>query len=157
FQFSDCPLLNSTACFPRLSFMSTTASLQAEIERVGRQIFDLIDRKQSLANFLGQNAFQKWFMEWSMQNEAFKTQMFRFVDVLPTLTSPNEVVRHMEEYLHDANTPGSWLLRGALTLGKVIPAIPAVIIRKNVLELANVFIAGTDGKSALPNLQRIWK
>ena len=52
-----------------LSCMSTTASLQAEIERVGRQIFDLIDRKQTLANFLGQNAFQKWLMEWSMQNE----------------------------------------------------------------------------------------
>ena len=137
--------------------MSTTVSLQAEIERVGRQIFDLIDRKQSLANFLGQNAFQKWLMEWSMQNEAFKTQMFRFVDVLPTLTSSSEVVRHMEEYLHDVNTPGSRLLRGALTLGNVIPAIPAMIIRKNVLELANVFIAGTDGKSALTNLQRIWK
>jgi RHH-type proline utilization regulon transcriptional repressor/proline dehydrogenase/delta 1-pyrroline-5-carboxylate dehydrogenase len=137
--------------------MSTSTSLQAEIERVGRQIFDLIDRKQAPANFLKENGFHRWLMDWSMENEAFKTQMFRFVDVLPTLTSSNEVVRHMAEYLKDTNAPVSGLLRGALTLGSVIPAIPAMIIRKNVLELANIFIAGTDGKSALPNLRRIWK
>ncbi|MGA8655574.1 MAG: proline dehydrogenase family protein [Chthoniobacterales bacterium] len=136
--------------------MSTSASLQPEIERVGRQIFDLTDRKQPPANFL-KNGFYSRLMDWSMQNEAFKTQMFRFVDVLPTLTSSNEVVRHMAEYLKDANAPGSGLLRGALTLGSIIPAIPATIIRKNVLELANIFIAGTDGRAALPNLRRIWK
>lgn len=137
--------------------MSTSTSLQAEIERVGRQIFDLIDRKQGPTNFLEKNGFHRRFMEWSMQNEAFKTQMFRFVDVLPTLTSSNDIVRHMAEYLKDANAPVSGLLRGALTLGSVIPAIPAMIIRKNIVELANIFIAGSDGRSALPNLQRIWK
>jgi len=34
-----------------------------------------------------------------MRDPVFKTQMFRFVDVLPTLTSPDDVVKHMLEYL----------------------------------------------------------
>ncbi|MBY0384991.1 hypothetical protein K2X05_07520, partial [bacterium] len=67
--------------------------LQTRIENKGREIF------QSLGDN-GQSIFNKdwWYgkiMEWSMQNPAFKTQMFRFVDVLPTLSSSSEVARHL--------------------------------------------------------------
>ena len=91
-----------------------------------------------------------------MRDPVFKTQMFRFVDVLPTLTSPDDVVKHMIEYLKDVKAPVSSLLRGALTVGRLIPAIPATLIRQNVLAMANLFISGQDGKSAFPNLRRIW-
>jgi len=37
-------------------------------------------------------------MEWAMRDEHFKTQLFRFVDVLPALTSSAEVSRHLKEY-----------------------------------------------------------
>ena len=40
-------------------------------------------------------------MEWSMKDPAFKTQLFRFVDVLPSLNSSADVVRHLQEYLGD--------------------------------------------------------
>ena len=38
-------------------------------------------------------------MDWSMQDERLKVQLFRFVDVLPMLNSSREVARHTQEYL----------------------------------------------------------
>jgi RHH-type transcriptional regulator, proline utilization regulon repressor / proline dehydrogenase / delta 1-pyrroline-5-carboxylate dehydrogenase len=137
--------------------MKSSISIQSEIEQIGRQIFSLIDRRETSVNPLKKHDFYGRLMQWSMQNEAFKTQMFRFVDVLPTLTSSNDVVRHMAEYLKDAKTPVSSLIRGALRVGSIVPAIPALVIRKNVLAMANLFIIGTDAKSAFPNLKKIWK
>ena len=37
-------------------------------------------------------------LEWCMQNESFKVEMFRFIDVLPYLNSSEEVARHIKEY-----------------------------------------------------------
>ena len=37
-------------------------------------------------------------MDWSMKDPAFKVEMFRFVDVFPTLRSAPEVARHLQEY-----------------------------------------------------------
>ena len=36
-------------------------------------------------------------MDWSMKDPVFKTQLFRFVDVLPSLNSSAEIVRHLLE------------------------------------------------------------
>jgi RHH-type transcriptional regulator, proline utilization regulon repressor / proline dehydrogenase / delta 1-pyrroline-5-carboxylate dehydrogenase len=137
--------------------MSTVSSLQPEIERVGREIFSLIDQEQNSPALFKKGDFYGRLMEWSMRDESFKTQMFRFVDVLPTLTSAEDVVKHMSEYLKDAKAPVSGLMRGALKVGGLVPAIPAAVIRKNVLAMAKLFITGSDGKSAFPNLQQIWR
>ena len=136
--------------------MSTIATSQSEIEQLGRAIFDLIDKDRRDPSLFGDKDFHGRLMEWSMRDPVFKTQMFRFVDVLPTLTSPDDVVKHMIEYLKDVKAPVSSVLRGALTVGRLIPAIPAALIRENVLAMANLFISGQDGKSAFPNLRRIW-
>ena len=51
--------------------------------------------------------WQGQIMEWSMKDENFKTEMFRFVDVFPVLQGHDEVYRHLEEYLlkPNLNTP----------------------------------------------------
>src|SRR5258708_17300478 len=137
--------------------MNPGALLQQEIEHTGREIFALIDQSQREAAVLRRNDFYGRLMDWCMRDESFKTQMFRFVDVLPTLTSAHDVVRHLSEYLRDSKTPVSGLLRGALSVGTVLPAVPATVIRKNVAAMANIFITGKDGPSALKNLRQIWK
>ncbi len=63
----------------------------------------------------------------------------------------------MAEYLSSVKTPASGLLRGALAFGRLLPAMPARLIRQNVLAMANIFICGRDGKSAFPNLRRLWR
>ncbi|HEY2456677.1 MAG TPA: proline dehydrogenase family protein, partial [Candidatus Acidoferrum sp.] len=137
--------------------MSNVPTIQSEIEQLGREIFDRIDRDRRSPSLFRHNDFHGRLLDWSMRDPVFKTQMFRFVDVLPTLTSPDDVVRHMIEYLKDVKAPVSSLLRSALTVGRLIPVVPATLIRENVLAIANLFICGRDGKSAFPNLYRIWK
>jgi RHH-type proline utilization regulon transcriptional repressor/proline dehydrogenase/delta 1-pyrroline-5-carboxylate dehydrogenase len=137
--------------------MNSVAPLQSEIEQRGRQIFALIDKFQDNTAVFRRNDFYSRLMEWSMKDEAFKTQMFRFVDVLPTLSSSSDVVKHLAEYLKDAKTSISGLMRGALTVGRIAPALPAALIKRNIMAMANIFITGTDGKSAFPNLHQIWK
>src|SRR5689334_22196121 len=41
-------------------------------------------------------------MEWSMGDESIKLQLFRFVDVLPLLRSPETIARHLREYFGEA-------------------------------------------------------
>jgi RHH-type transcriptional regulator, proline utilization regulon repressor / proline dehydrogenase / delta 1-pyrroline-5-carboxylate dehydrogenase len=137
--------------------MNPGALLQQEIDHTGREIFALIDQSQREAAVLRRNDFYGRLMDWCMRDESFKTQMFRFVDVLPTLTSADEVVRHLSEYLRDSKATVSGLLRGALSVGSVLPAVPATVIRKNVAAMANIFITGKDGPAALKNLRQIWK
>src|SRR5215467_1514570 len=119
--------------------MSNVTNIQAEIEQLGRQIFDLIDKDSASRSLFGKRDFYGRLMEWSMRDPLFKTQMFRFVDVLPTLRSPDEVVEHLSEYLNDTHTPVSTFLQGALRVGRFIPPVSAAIIRKNILAMANIF------------------
>ena len=137
--------------------MSNVANIQAKIEQLGRQIFELVDKDSRSRSLFAKKDFYGLLMEWSMRDPLFKTQMFRFVDVLPTLRSSEEVVEHLSEYLNDTNTPVSAFLQGALRVGRFVPPISAAIIRKNIVAMANIFITGADAESALPNLRKIWK
>jgi RHH-type transcriptional regulator, proline utilization regulon repressor / proline dehydrogenase / delta 1-pyrroline-5-carboxylate dehydrogenase len=137
--------------------MSNLPNIQANIEQLGRQIFELVDKDSRSRSLFAKKDFYGLLMEWSMRDPLFKTQMFRFVDVLPTLRSSEEVVEHLSEYLNDTNTPVSAFLQGALRVGRFVPPISAAIIRKNIVAIANIFITGAEAGSALPNLHRIWK
>jgi len=137
--------------------MSKVANIQADVEQLGRQIFDLADKDCNSRSLFGKKDLYSRLMEWSMQDPLFKTQMFRFVDVLPNLRSADEVVSHLSEYLNDTKTPVSTFLQGALRIGSFIPPVSAAIIRKNIVAMANIFITGADNKSALRNLRKISK
>jgi hypothetical protein len=75
--------------------------MQSEVEAIGREIFArMAGAKPKLfshSNLTGQ------LLEWSMQKEALKMQLFRLVDVLPVLDSNKEIARHVAEYLGDSS------------------------------------------------------
>src|ERR1700684_1705782 len=74
-------------------------SLQHAIETRGMEMFA---RMKSTKPGVFKNVTGR-LMDWSMQNEALKVQLFRFVDVLPTLNSSVEIARHAQEYLGGVN------------------------------------------------------
>src|SRR6266436_1527404 len=74
------------------------ADLESSIHTWGEKIFALIDQTEPPSLF-SSKGFYGTMMDWSMRDELFKTQLFRFVDVLPTLTSSSEIARHLQEYL----------------------------------------------------------
>ncbi|MCC6277376.1 MAG: L-glutamate gamma-semialdehyde dehydrogenase [Oligoflexia bacterium] len=123
----------------------------------------ILQRGQEILNLLGEDSgsiFNKdwWYgqiMDWSMKNETFKIQMFRFVDVLPYLNSSDEVARHLREYFSGDNQDVPPILGFGLGLGSLAPGLMASAIKKNVTQMAKMFITGANGDEAIKVLLKM--
>ncbi len=130
---------------------------QENIKKFGKEIFSYAESAPAKGGFFRKDWWYGRIMEWSMQNEDFKTRMFRFVDVLPTLTSPSEVTKHIKEYFNDLQGDGvdiAKVFNLSVGVGALAPGLMAKAIRKNVQQMAKMFITGEDPKSALPILKK---
>ncbi|MGD9337491.1 MAG: L-glutamate gamma-semialdehyde dehydrogenase [Syntrophobacterales bacterium] len=100
-------------------------------------------------------------MDWCMQNENFKVQLFRFVDVLPYLTTGESLSRHIQEYFTDQgeDIPSvlKWGARGAALGSGLAGRIIARTIRANIESMAKQFIIGENAKEALKVLTKLRK
>tara|TARA_B100001248_G_scaffold262733_1_gene261882 strand:+ start:936 stop:3899 length:2964 start_codon:yes stop_codon:yes gene_type:complete len=130
-------------------------SEQQEILKKGKEIFQQ-------ANESGNSIFNKdwWYgkvMEWSMRNEQFKTQMFRFVDVLPYLQKSSEVSRHLKEYFAESGDKLPSIFNFGVGIGSLAPGILATTVKKNVLQMAKMFIVGEDADTSIDALEKLRK
>ncbi|EHJ48172.1 delta-1-pyrroline-5-carboxylate dehydrogenase [Solidesulfovibrio carbinoliphilus subsp. oakridgensis] len=101
-------------------------------------------------------------MDWAMQNEAFKVQLFRFVDVLPYLTTSGNLSRHIEEYFAGGEAGDippvlKWGAEKSGMFGGVAAKLMGKAIRSNIEGMARQFIVGEKTKEAVKNLSRIRK
>ena len=90
-------------------------------------------------------------LDRAMRDEAFKTEMFRFVDVFPVLRSTEEIARHIQEYLLRPGLHVPAVIKMALKgagIGGVATRLATGQIAKNLENMARRFIAGTDGTDA---------
>jgi RHH-type proline utilization regulon transcriptional repressor/proline dehydrogenase/delta 1-pyrroline-5-carboxylate dehydrogenase len=134
---------------------SLTAAQNQRIVEFGSSVFkDLEDYELSPLEIRFWNARM---MEWSMSRPEFKVNLFRLVDVLPTLKTPEAIADHVRQYLtepanriHPAlgwmvgwsnSRFGTWLTSKAVRIG--------------VQQMANLFIAGHTPQEALPVLKRL--
>src|ERR1041385_3054817 len=99
---------------PQIATKTVPVDLERRIREYGEKIFALIDAAEPPSLF-SRKGFYGTLMDYSMRDENFKTQMFRFVDVLPTLTSNAEIARHLNEYLGDDSVK----LSPAMRLGQI--------------------------------------
>jgi len=97
-------------------------------------------------------------LEWAMSHPSFKTQLFRFVDVFPATTGDDDVVRHLDEYLHGgADVPK--ILDVGLDLAEHVPlgkAAAATLARRSISRVAEQFIVGQTATEAVAGLARLW-
>jgi RHH-type proline utilization regulon transcriptional repressor/proline dehydrogenase/delta 1-pyrroline-5-carboxylate dehydrogenase len=129
-------------------------SLQSEIEQRGRRIFELVDKHpESLFSKAG---FYQRLMILSMRDEQLKHQLFRFVDVLPSLSTSGEVIEHLQEYFTDAHDSRriSEFLGAGIRLARVVPWISGPVLRWNVSEMARQFIAGRNPNDVMRTLRK---
>jgi RHH-type proline utilization regulon transcriptional repressor/proline dehydrogenase/delta 1-pyrroline-5-carboxylate dehydrogenase len=69
---------------------------------------------QSKSSLLSQERWQQEMMDWAMADERLKVELFRFVDVFPTLTSRAEIDRHLGEYFDQPGLEAPRLLRAGI-------------------------------------------
>jgi len=122
----------------------------------GNEIFAGIAREKpslfSAATWTGK------VMQWSMQNEAFRNQLFRFVDVFPVLHGTEPLIRHIHEYFGAAEELPPVLASGARLagkLGRLGGSLLAKTIAANIREMARQFIIGETSAEAARGLKRL--
>src|SRR2546421_1288989 len=126
--------------------------LQAEVERRGAQIFNLVDRHPE--SIFSKAGFYQRMMEFSMRDEHFKVQMFRFVDVLASLRRGSDIVQHLDEYFADMRNGFAPLIRTGVSLARIRPIISGKFLRWNVSGMARQFIAGRNPDDVMKPLRK---
>jgi RHH-type proline utilization regulon transcriptional repressor/proline dehydrogenase/delta 1-pyrroline-5-carboxylate dehydrogenase len=126
--------------------------IQAEVERRGVQIFDLVDRHPE--SIFSKAGFYQRMMEFSMRDEHFKVQMFRFVDVLASLRRGSDIVQHLDEYFADMRNGYAPLIRTGVSLARIVPIISGKFLRWNVSGMARQFIAGRNPEDVMKTLRK---
>ncbi|RNC65623.1 MAG: L-glutamate gamma-semialdehyde dehydrogenase [Desulfuromonadales bacterium] len=134
------------------------SELNTKIVNRGKEFFGSISgEKPSLFN---KGAWMGKAMDWSMQNEQFKIQMFRFVDVFPSLTTSRLLTEHIREYFGSEQDMPPFMATGAKVagmLGSFGGAVLNKVLTSNIEEMARQFIVGETTKEAVKNLEKLRK
>lgn len=137
--------------------ISSPESTQNQIISLGETILKKME-SQSKVSLFSKDFWYGSIMDWSMKNEKFKTNMFRFVDVLPSLTTADEVSTHLKEYFtENGKTELPPVFNVGLGLGSLVPSLMAGAIKKNVTSMAKMFITGENPQEALEVLKKARK
>ncbi len=133
------------------------ALLEPRIIAIGE---DLARRSSGLAPGLFDS---RWWSQaainLAMKDPAFKAQLFRFIDVLPSLHDDAQVVRLAEEYFGEMSAHlfgAQWGLK-ALASTKLGATLSGKAIRHQVEQMATGFIAGASIEQAVPALRKLWE
>ncbi len=105
---------------------------------------------------------QEWIgrvLDQAMRSEEFRVQLFRFVDVFPTLTTGEALTRHLREYFggKEQEIPGvlKWGARASGLGGALGGALLGKVIGHNIRTLAEQFIVGETTAEAVRNLRKL--
>src|SRR5947199_3823257 len=111
-------------------------SLQSEIEQRGKRIFELVDKYP--VSLFSKAGFYQRLMTLSMRDEQLKLQLFRFVAVLPSLHTSDEIIEHLQEYFADGHKSRrvAQFLGGGIGVPDIVTRISGAIVRRNVSERA---------------------
>jgi RHH-type proline utilization regulon transcriptional repressor/proline dehydrogenase/delta 1-pyrroline-5-carboxylate dehydrogenase len=122
-------------------FLRPDPAIETSVRATGDALFRLMDSHPAPGILSRKGAYAR-IMEWSMKDPAFKAQLFRFVDVLPSLGSSAEIVRHLQEYLGEKAVELNPAMRTGLAAAAFAPALVAGPVKANVTSMAGQFVAG---------------
>ena len=97
-------------------------------------------------------------MNLAMNDPDFKVQMFRFIDVFPTLNTTELVARHLQEYFLAEEFHLPWIIKKFLAgaSSHLTAGTTAALLSKNITSVARTFIAGESPAASLKALKHIW-
>ena len=127
---------------------------ESRVRETGLRLYELIEGETP-------SVFKKeyWMgkiMERCMKDDAFKVEMFRFVDVFPCLHRQESVAKHLKEYFcrpeQDFPATLQWGLR-QVSPKSMAAQMAAKGIAGNIEITGKQFIAGSTPQEALPVLE----
>jgi RHH-type proline utilization regulon transcriptional repressor/proline dehydrogenase/delta 1-pyrroline-5-carboxylate dehydrogenase len=130
--------------------------LEARILARGKEFFALFG--EETPSIFNKNWWTGKVMDWSMGHEDFKVQLFRFIDVLPYLTTEKMLNDHIQEYFAQDQSVPAVLRFGAKNAsigGRLGMKMLGKTIRKNLENMALQFIIGNTIPETIKNLGRL--
>ena len=133
-------------------FLPPEPAIEAAVRATGEGLLRLMEAHPAPGILSKKGAYAR-IMEWSMKDPAFKAQLFRFVDVLPSLDSSAEIVRHLQEYLGDKAVELNPAMRTGLAAAAFAPGLVAGPVKANVTSMAGQFVAGATPADLVKRLR----
>lgn len=133
--------------------MLSSIPRQVDIEAVGHEIFERMARHSE--PHWDSRHFYAALMAYAMRDPALKTQLFRFVDLFPTLKTNADIVRYLREYLAPEFVQLPFPLRAVLDLSGFFTPLSGLATRIGVSGMARQFIAGENENKIMPVLKRL--
>jgi RHH-type proline utilization regulon transcriptional repressor/proline dehydrogenase/delta 1-pyrroline-5-carboxylate dehydrogenase len=136
-----------------------SSNLEPQIIARGREFFSSISGES--VSLFNKARWTGKVMDWCMKNEGFKVQLFRFVDVLPSLTTGKLLTSHIREYFggegDDVPAVLKWGAKSAGIAGMLGASVINATIRYQIQDMAKQFIVGENTKTAVRNLAKLRK
>lgn len=132
-------------------------AIESRTKQIGQRIFE--QARRSRASVFEKNFWQTKMMELSMKYPEVKTQLFRFVDVLPVLKTDEQKYQHLLEYLSPPPNVKRWpwslkLISYLLRL----PGLKSFWVRfseRQVAQMGDMFIIGRTAEEVLPKIRAL--
>ena len=132
-------------------------TVENEIRAQGEEVFRLMEAGSPAV--FDRKRWTGKLMDLAMSDPELKVRLFRFVDVLPTLATPEQIVAHIREYFLEEGTNVPPLLKRLLAgvESGLTAAIAAGLVRRNIVSFSRAFIAGETTAEGLPVLEKLWR
>src|SRR3954465_13524081 len=106
-------------------------ALEGEVDALARRLAELGSGERS--KVFRMSWWSERMLDWAMSRPAFKTQLFRFVDVFPALDGNDDVAPPLSEFFDGVSTPK--MLDLGVEAADHVPfghAIEARVARRNI-------------------------
>jgi RHH-type transcriptional regulator, proline utilization regulon repressor / proline dehydrogenase / delta 1-pyrroline-5-carboxylate dehydrogenase len=132
------------------------ADFEGRLQETGKRLYQLIEGESP-------TLFQKQYwtgkvLDWCMRDDAFRVQMFRFIDVFPYLTQPEAIARHLQEYFVRPELKLPSALQWGIKVGSSTSFTAKMVAKSfadNITNMAGQFILGSTPQAALAPLERL--
>ncbi|MDR9502175.1 MAG: proline dehydrogenase family protein [Desulfurivibrionaceae bacterium] len=136
--------------------------MTAEQERINRRISEVGKQywqrmKGEMPTLFDSRSWQGQIRDWVMDDEAFRVDAFRFIDVLPGLHSTAAMASHVQDYLLGQERKLPVMVRSVLSMasGGIAAPLATRAIRANITEMARRFICEREGRGAISLFKKL--
>ena len=123
---------------------------EKEVFKLGSELLKESETKDTV--FFKKNWWYQKILAWTLQKQSLKSNLFRFIDVLPNLSSDKAFLSHWKEYFKEDEL--GFISSG---LGRLAPSLFVKSLRKQITQVARMFITGSCPEESLKVISKNWE
>jgi len=129
--------------------MSNNVNIEDRIKEIGNEIY--LSLGGGVPSIFDTGKWKGKLMAAAMEDESYKMQLFRFIDVLPSLKDSSLVFKLLNQYFSDGHGASNLLLRGFTRVAAKapMPHLAAKVVVSGIESFARQFIAGATAQDVL--------